>query len=98
MEGEQVIATLRGHEAELRTRGVRRAAIFGSVARGTASRSSDIDIVIELEPEAPIDLYDYAGLKRYIAGLFTGRVDVVDRDALKPYLRRPVIADAFYAF
>ncbi|HEY0524018.1 MAG TPA: nucleotidyltransferase family protein [Stellaceae bacterium] len=98
MDRQQVIATLRAHEEELRRRGVRHAALFGSVARGEAISTSDIDILIELEPEAPIDMFGYAGLKRYIADLFAGPVDVVNRDALKPSLRRPAIADAVYAF
>lgn len=98
MDREQAIAVLRAHEAELRRRGVRRAALFGSVARGSATAASDIDILIELEPDAPIDLYAYAGIKRYIADLFSEPVDVVDRDALKPYLRVPAITDAVYAF
>ncbi len=98
MNREQVLNRLREHEAELRRRGVRHAALFGSVARGEAGPQSDIDIFIELEPDAPIDLFGYAGIKRYIAELFVGPVDVVDRDALKPYLRRPVASDAIYAF
>ena len=98
MDRQQVIATLRAHEEELRRRGVRHAALFGSVARGEAISTSDIDILIELEPEAPIDMFGYTGLKRYIADLFVGPVDVVNRDALKPSLRRPAIADAVYAF
>jgi len=40
----------------------------------------------------------YAGLKEYIAALFDGPVDVVDREALKPYLAPAATADAIYAF
>jgi uncharacterized protein len=38
------------------------------------------------------------GLKNYIAGLFADTVDVVDREALKSYVRPAVTADAVYAF
>lgn len=38
------------------------------------------------------------GLKLYIAGLFGGPVDVVDRESVKPYLRPAATADALYAF
>ena len=98
MDQQRVIATLREHECELRRRGVQHAALFGSLARGTATAASDIDIMIEIDPMAPVDLFAYAGIKSFIAGLFEGAVDVVDRDALKPYLRRPVGSDAVYAF
>jgi predicted nucleotidyltransferase len=68
-------------------RGVTHAALFGSQARGDARPDSDTDIMIELDPEAAISLFDYAGLKDYIASLFDGPVDVVCRDNLKSYIR-----------
>lgn len=37
-------------------------------------------------------------MKDYIAGLFEGRVDVVNRDGLKPYVQPAASADAIYAF
>jgi len=43
-------------------------------------------------------VYAYVGLKNYIADLFTGPVDVVDREALKSYVRPAATADAAYAF
>jgi uncharacterized protein len=98
MNRDQIIAALRAHEGELRDRGVQHAALFGSAARGEAQATSDIDILIELEPDAPVDLFGYAGLKRYIAELFPGPVDVVDREGLKPGLHRPAVADAVCAF
>jgi uncharacterized protein len=98
MNRHDAIAVLREHADALRARGVRHAALFGSVARGDSSASSDLDILIELAPDAQLDAFAYAGLKRYIAGLFSGPVDVVNRDALKPHLRRPTASDAIYAF
>jgi uncharacterized protein len=98
MDSEEALAVLRQHADELRARGVRRAALFGSVARGEADSDSDIDIMIELDPAHHIDVFSYAGLKNYIIGLFGRLVDVVDREALKPHVRGPAIADAIYAF
>lgn len=98
MTRHDAIAVLRQHADALRARGVRHAALFGSVARGEAGPLSDLDILIELAPDAKLDAFAYAGLKRYIADLFSGPVDVVNRDALKPYLRRPAASDAIYAF
>jgi hypothetical protein len=43
-------------------------------------------------------MFDYAGLKDYVASLFQGPVDVIDREALKPRLRPRAAADAIYAF
>jgi len=98
MKREDALSILRRSEGDLRARGVRRAALFGSVARGESGAGSDIDIMIEVEPEARITVFDYADLKEYIAGLFDAPVDVVSRDSLKPYLRPTATADAIYAF
>jgi uncharacterized protein len=98
MDREAIIARLRQHEAALRARGVAHAALFGSRARGESRPDSDTDIMIEIDPAAHVTLFDYVGLKEYIAGLFDGPVDVVNREGLKPYVRPTATADAIYAF
>jgi predicted nucleotidyltransferase len=98
MNREQVIATLLAHETELRQRGVLHAGLFGSVARGQASASSDVDILIALEPEAPIGLFEYVGIIQYLEDFFPISVDVANRDRLKPLVRPSVERDAVYAF
>ena len=95
---EQALQTLRKAEAELRAKGVIHAGIFGSVARGEQRTDSDIDIVIDFDPAAPITVFDYVGVKEDIAGLFEHPVDVIDRRGLKPHLRQPVARDLVYAF
>lgn len=98
MNCQQVIATLRSHEPELRRRGVLHAALFGSVARGDAKPTSDIDILIEIEPHAPVDLFEYVSITQYLADLFPLRVDVANRRSLKPLVRPSAERDAVYAF
>jgi predicted nucleotidyltransferase len=98
MDRETIIARLRASEAELRARGVVHAALFGSRARGDNRPDSDIDIIVDIAPDAVEDMFAYAGLKLYIAGLFEGPVDVIDREGLKSYVRRAATADALYAF
>lgn len=98
MKRDQIIATLKAAETELRKRGIRHAALFGSVARGEERPDSDVDILVEFEPGQEGSIYDYVRLKEYVAGLFEGPVDVIDRDALKPDLRVPAARDTVYAF
>ncbi|MGO4884990.1 MAG: nucleotidyltransferase family protein [Bryobacteraceae bacterium] len=98
MDREQIIARLRENEATLRKRGVAHAALFGSCARGDQRPDSDTDIMLEFDPAARITVFDYAGLKADIAALFDGRVDVVNRDGLKPYVKPAATTDAIYAF
>jgi uncharacterized protein len=98
MNRDEIIARLRENEAALRARGVAHAALFGSRARGDEGPGSDTDIMIEIEPGAPVGVYEYVRLKEYIASLFDGRVDIISREGLKPYVRPVATADAIYAF
>ena len=98
MNSEEILARLRENQAALRARGVEHAALFGSCARGDNRAESDIDIMIEADPAARIGVYEYVALKNYIAELFDGPVDVVNRDSLKAYIRPAAMADAVYAF
>ena len=98
MNRDAVIRVLRAHQGELRRRGVKRAALFGSTARGEARPGSDIDIMVEIDPAAHVDLYRYVGITQYIAALFPVAVDVAERDQLLEPVRSTADADAVYAF
>jgi len=95
---EEIIERLRENEAVLRQRGVLHAALFGSRARNEQQSESDTDIMIVLDPEARLTIFDYAELKSDIGDLLDGAVDVVNRDGLKPHLKPAAVSDAIYAF
>ena len=98
MNSQDILARLKENEAALRARGVVHAALFGSWARGENRPDSDIDIMIEIDSDAHIGVFDYVGVKDYIAEFFDGRADVVSREGLKSYIRPAATADAIYAF
>jgi len=98
MNRQEILDRLRKNQRALRARGVTHAALFGSRARGDNRPDSDTDIMIDIDPDLEMSVYDYVGLKRYIASLIDGPVDVVSRDALKSYVRPAATADAVYAF
>ncbi len=98
MKRDEIIRTLKEREADLRAHGVTHAALFCSVARDEQRPDSDIDILVDLDPTIVATMFDYAGVKDYVASLFQGSVDVIDREALKPRLRPHAAADAIHAF
>ena len=93
-----VLDALHAHETDLRRRGVCHAAVFGSVARDEARADSDIDVLVDLDSQLPMGLFEYARLKLYIAELLGASTDVVNRKTLKPLLRDSILRDAVNAF
>jgi len=95
---QYVLETLRSHESDLRRLGVSHAAVFGSVARGEAGAESDIDVLVDLDENRPMGIFEYARLKLYINELLDGPSDVVNRRTLKPLLRANILHDLIHAF
>jgi predicted nucleotidyltransferase len=98
MKRADALKTLKDHEPELKRLGVRHAAFFGSLARGDAKAGSDIDILLDIDPTARISVFDYAGIVEYVQGLFPERVDIANRESLKPHVRPSAERDAVGAF
>ncbi len=95
---DKALEILRANEAMLRERGVVHAAVFGSVARGEAGPQSDVDVLVDIDPERRISLFDYAGLCEDIKDLFPSAVDVANARTLKPLIRESILQDRVYAF
>ena len=66
--------------------------VFGSVGRGTATKESDLDLLVELEPGR--DLFDLVAFKQEIEAGIGRRVDVVTEGSLSPYIRDAVLREA----
>jgi predicted nucleotidyltransferase len=98
MDKQDVLERLRENESALRELGVTHAALFGSVARGEQRPDSDVDIMLEIAPEARVGVYEYVGIVQFIEDLFPARVDVSNRASLKRYVRPNAERDAVYAF
>jgi uncharacterized protein len=102
MKRDQIIATLRAHEKELRAAGVTGLALFGSAARGDQRDDSDIDVVVRLTDEARSGGFAYFGridsLSRRLAEILERPVDVVAEPIIKDRLRRSIEKDRVVAF
>jgi uncharacterized protein len=75
-----------------RTHGVRRIRVFGSLARGEETPTSDLDLLVELEPGRT--LLDLAAFRREARRIVGMPVDVATPDLLKERIRDEVLAEA----
>lgn len=66
--------------------------IFGSIARGEETATSDVDLLVDFTPEA--GLLDEIGLRLALADLLHVEVDVVASDTLRGELRERVLREA----
>jgi len=73
---EEVLKTLKDNMDKIKGFGVRRIAVFGSVAKDEIKEDSDIDLVVEFEEDRG-NLKDFAGLIDFLENLFGRNVDVL---------------------
>ena len=78
-----------------REHGIRRLAVFGSALRDDFGPDSDIDVLVEFEPDRIPGLIGLAGMELRLSRLFGGRkVDLRTPEDLSPYFRQDVLDTA----
>ena len=92
---EFVLMELFKVRATLRTFGVRRIGVFGSVSRNDAREDSDIDILADF-PRGQITAANLFGLQDFLNDHFQRKVDVITVSGLKPFSRDLVMRDAVF--
>lgn len=94
---DQVIATSRAHEDELRAAGITRLSLFGSVARDQASPESDVDLIAEFDGRK-FSLLDMIALKNQLSDLLGVKVDLTPVKFMKEPVRAHATREAVLAF
>lgn len=101
MDVKDIVAILRLHGEILRRDfAVRRIGVFGSFAKGTESKKSDIDLYVEFEL-SELDLDKYLRLIEYLEKLFNKKIDLVTKDGVEsiriPHIREEIKKEIIYA-
>jgi predicted nucleotidyltransferase len=90
---DEVIERCSLAEPDIRRLGVRRIALFGSLARGEANADSDVDLLVEFAPGGKT--FDrFLALSDLLEHLLGRRVDLVTTEALSPYIGPHILAEA----
>lgn len=97
-QSENIRAELKALEKPLRERGLTALALFGSTARGSARPDSDVDVLIDIAPDASFSLVDLVSVKHFLEDNLRRKVDVVIREGLDPAIRDRVIREARAVF
>jgi len=72
--------------------GARNVRVFGSAARNEATEESDVDLLVDLEPDR--SLLDQVALKQDLEELLGCTVDLVVEGGISPYLEEQILAEA----
>ena len=92
---EEIRNLLLRHKEQLRKEyGVKEIGIFGSYIRGEQDKSSDLDILIELEK--PIGFVKFLKLENSLSALLGIKVELVTKKALKPYIGQRILQEVIY--
>ncbi|MFW9906719.1 MAG: nucleotidyltransferase family protein [Candidatus Thorarchaeota archaeon] len=68
--------------------------IFGSYVRGDTAKESDLDILVTVD--LSIDLLAFIELEHYLSEKLGIKVDLVMKDALKPYIGKQILKEVIY--
>ncbi len=97
-ERERILEELRKVAQRLRARGITHLSLFGSIARGDAGPKSDIDLLIEVDPNGHFSLFDLIDVQDELSGLLGQPPHFAFAAKLRPWLREEIRAEAIAIF
>jgi hypothetical protein len=77
---------------------IKSVAIFGSYVAGEATDASDVDVLIDFEPEAKIGYFELAQIQRNFRNHLDKEIDLLTPQAISKYFREEVLRQAEYFY
>jgi hypothetical protein len=93
---EELLAIIKNHQKQIKGFGVKRCGIFGSVVRSKHTAHSDIDVLVEFEPNQKT-FDNFMRLAVFLEELFGRKVDLVTVESLSPYIGPHILQEVEYA-
>jgi uncharacterized protein len=91
MNKQKLIEMIKANRDLLEEFSVKSVSIFGSVARDEDRSDSDIDILVEFDPDARIGFFAFARLQRRLSDIIGRPVDLVTPDALHKEMKNRIL-------
>jgi uncharacterized protein len=98
MTRDEIIAKLKESAPALHAEGVTRLAIFGSRARGDAREDSDLDVLIEVAPDASFSLLNLVGVEHIIKDATGLNAQAEMKRSIEPRFARRIADDLIEVF
>jgi predicted nucleotidyltransferase len=93
---EFILSTLKSNEREISKYGIRAIGLFGSYVRDEQSENSDIDILVDFEPDKE-NFDNYMAVYDMIEKMFKNqRVEIVTKNGLSPYIGPKILNEVKY--
>jgi predicted nucleotidyltransferase len=89
----QIVDRLRAIRSQIEELGVRRLALFGSTVRGQAHAASDIDLLVQFDPERKT-LRTFMALAFLLEDTLERRVELVTTESLSPLIGPHILREA----
>lgn len=71
---------------------VKELALFGSVLRDDFTNQSDVDVLVEFDPDCDYSLFDLVGVEDELSQIIGRKVDLVEKDSVSRYIAEDVLA------
>jgi len=91
-----IFQLLHSNKERLHALGVQRLGLFGSFVRGQQNPDSDVDILIEFQPERK-SFDNFLAIAQLLEELFQRRVEVLTPESLSPHLGPHILKEIEYA-
>jgi len=93
---EYILSMLKAKRADLSARGIREVGLFGSYVRNEQTEQSDIDILVDFDPDE--ETFDnYMAVYELLEKLFqNSKVEVVTKNGLSPYIGPKILNEVQY--
>lgn len=96
LTSNKILTVIQDNDEVIRNFGIKKIGLFGSFAKATAKRDSDIDILIEFIPGSKT-FDNYMDLKFFLENKLGKRIDLVIKNVLKSRIKPQIMKEVKYA-